>query len=158
VDVVPPAQANADAVATVVDHLVDNAVKYAPDGRVAVAVALREGAVELRVSDDGVGMDAEQAEHCFDKFWQADASDARRFGGTGIGLYIVRSLVEAMGGTITVRSSLGAGTEFTVRLATSAATPPAAQHIPALPEQRAGEASMIREFMRQIGVADGSDR
>jgi signal transduction histidine kinase len=157
VDVVPPAQANADAVATVVDHLVDNALKYAPEGRVAVAVSLRDGAVELRVSDDGVGMDAEQAEHCFDKFWQADASDARRFGGTGIGLYIVRSLVEAMNGTITVRSALGEGTEFTVRLATVGAEPVASMAgapVP-VPEPRAGEASMIREFMRQIGVADG---
>jgi signal transduction histidine kinase len=145
----PDAYANADAVATVVDHLVDNALKYAPDGQVRVAVGADGGAVVLRVRDDGVGMDAEQAEHCFDKFWQADASDARQFGGTGIGLYIVRSLVEAMGGTIEVRSALGAGSEFAVRLAS-------VEPVIALPDQRAPEASMIREFMRQIGVA--SDR
>jgi signal transduction histidine kinase len=146
---VPPALGNADAVATVIDHLVDNALKYAPQGSVAVRVTARGTAVEIVVSDTGVGMDADQAEHCFDKFWQADASDARRFGGTGIGLYIVKSLVDAMGGDIAVTSELGAGTAFTVTLPTRA-------RVVEVPEQREGESSMIREFMRQIGVGDRS--
>ena len=64
----------------------------------------------------GVGMDPETVRHCFEKFWQADASGTRRFGGTGIGLYIVRSLTEAMGGTIMVRSELGRGTTFSLRM------------------------------------------
>ena len=73
-------------------------------------------AVVLEFTDAGVGMDPETVRHCFEKFWQADASGTRRFGGTGIGLYIVRSLTEAMGGTVAVRSELGAGTTFTLRL------------------------------------------
>jgi signal transduction histidine kinase len=70
----------------------------------------------LTVSDEGVGMTEEQVTHCFDRFWQAELSDVRRFGGTGIGLYIVRSLVEAMNGSIAVSSAPGAGAAFTVEL------------------------------------------
>ncbi len=70
----------------------------------------------LEITDAGVGMDPETVTRCFEKFWQADASGTRRFGGTGIGLYIVRSLTEAMGGTVTVRSRPGEGTTFALRL------------------------------------------
>ena len=153
---IPWAWGSADAVATVVDHLLDNALKYSPDGQpVVVTLEGDDGGVIVRVRDGGIGMTPEQVEHCFDKFWQADATDARPFGGTGIGLYIVQSLVDAMGGTIAVRSAPGEGTTFDVRLRTR----------PAVPDQRAagrdqdgqpGEASMIREFMRQIGVKEGS--
>ena len=147
------AYANADAIATVVDHLVDNAVKYSPeDATIHVALDVEEDAAVLRVRDGGVGMDPDQADHCFDKFWQADATDSRRVGGTGIGLYIVRSLVDAMGGVITVESELGKGTEFVVRLPCEPPAVPA----PRTPEI-APETSMIREFMRQIGV-DGGGR
>ena len=109
------------AVTTVVDHLLDNAVKYSPGGEPVVVRAQREGdegcdAVLLEITDAGVGMDPETVTHCFDKFWQADASGTRRFGGTGIGLYIVRSLTEAMGGTVTVRSRPGEGATFALRL------------------------------------------
>jgi signal transduction histidine kinase len=106
------------AVTTVVDHLLDNAVKYSPGGEPVVVRAHRDGdvAVVLEITDAGVGMDPETVRHCFEKFWQADASGTRRFGGTGIGLYIVRSLTEAMGGTVTVQSGLGEGTTFALRL------------------------------------------
>jgi signal transduction histidine kinase len=154
----PPVVANADALATVVDHLLDNAFKYAP-GEAAVAVTAGEqgGGVVLSVRDEGLGMGPEQVEHCFDKFWQAETGAARRFGGAGIGLYIVRSLVDAMGATITVRSELGVGTEFTIVLP----PPKEAVDVPAqrgVDESAVGEPSMIREFMRQIGVTSGADR
>ena len=68
----------------------------------------------------------------------------RRFCGTGIGLYIVRSLVEGMGGTITARSEPGTGTSFTIELRPIDETDD--------DRQPRGEATMIREFMRQIGV------
>jgi K+-sensing histidine kinase KdpD len=96
-------------------------------------------------------MDAEQANRCFERFWQAESTDVRRFGGTGIGLYIVHSMVEAMGGSVTVRSEPGQGSTFTVRLGTSAVP------LAAVPEPREpglGEATSIREFMRQIGVPE----
>ena len=110
-------QADAQAFVTVIDHLLDNAIKYSPGGEpVEVDVQVTGDEVRVRVTDAGIGMDAEQAARCFEKFWQAESTDVRRFGGTGIGLYIVHSLVEAMKGDIEVSSVPGAGTAFTVTL------------------------------------------
>jgi signal transduction histidine kinase len=95
-------------------------------------------------------MNAEQVARCFEKFWQAESSDVRRFGGTGIGLYIVRSLVEAMGGEIRVESEVGEGTRFVISLVPAAAAPPRNRSGNGQPVE--GEPSVIREFMRQIGV------
>jgi signal transduction histidine kinase len=145
----PVAVGDPAALATVLDHLLDNAVKYSPDGGdVMVGLAAADDGVLVEVSDQGIGMDDEQLAHCFDKFWQAETSDVRRFGGTGIGLYIVRSLVEAMGGTVeAVRGDAG-GTVFRIRL-----------RGPAAPEEAParGESTMIGEFMRQLGVPAGGD-
>ncbi len=104
------------ALQTVVDHLLDNAVKYSDGGPVVIEGRRRSAMVEISVSDIGIGMDEEQARHCFDKFWQAESTDVRRFGGTGIGLYIVSSMVDAMGGTIVVESAPGQGSRFVVRV------------------------------------------
>ncbi len=147
-DEVAEALGNEEAVATVVDHLVDNAIKYSPGGA-PVEVTLRSDPehVHVEVSDRGIGMDEEQMQSCFDKFWQAESTDVRRFGGTGIGLYIVRSLVEAMGGEVLVRSEKHAGTTFTMVLDRVPDTPPQ-------PDAGQGEATSIREFMRQIGVPE----
>jgi PAS domain S-box-containing protein len=139
------------ALTTVIDHLLDNALKYSPGGEpVIVRCRPQADAVRIDVTDDGVGMDAEQAAHCFDKFWQAEATDVRRFGGTGIGLYIVRSLVEAMSGTVTVESAPGAGSTFSLWLFDH-------QAVADVRDGRdLGEATSIREFMRQIGVPERS--
>ncbi|MCW2549465.1 MAG: Osmosensitive channel histidine kinase kdpD [Mycobacterium sp.] len=122
-DDLPSVLGDAAAIVTVLDHLLDNAVKYSPGGEPVLVHGTRsqagpggQASVVLTITDSGVGMDAATVEHCFDKFWQADASGTRRFGGTGIGLYIVRSLMEAMGGTVSVRSQAGE-TTFTVSLA-----------------------------------------
>jgi signal transduction histidine kinase len=126
-DDLPSVFGDPSAVTTVVDHLLDNAVKYSPGGEPVVVRGGREagdtGNVVLEITDAGVGMDPETLRHCFEKFWQADASGTRRFGGTGIGLYIVRSLTEAMGGTVSVRSELGHGTTFSLRLHAADASP-----------------------------------
>jgi signal transduction histidine kinase len=116
-DELPPLEVDAAAFTTIVDHLLDNAVKYSPGGGAVILFATALGDhVELTVSDEGVGMTDEQAANCFDRFWQAELTDVRRFGGTGIGLYIVRSLVEAMNGRIMVSSAPGEGAAFTVEL------------------------------------------
>ncbi|MGN6473411.1 MAG: PAS domain-containing sensor histidine kinase, partial [Mycobacteriales bacterium] len=116
-DAVPPVVTNEDALVTVVDHLIDNALKYSPGGEpVEVDAVTEDDWVRVEIADHGIGMDSEQAAHCFEKFWQAESTDLRRFGGTGIGLYIVQSLVEAMGGTASVCSERGAGSRFAVRL------------------------------------------
>jgi signal transduction histidine kinase len=143
------AWADLTALTTVVDHLLDNAVKYSPDGqRVEVVVRPGPSTVVIEVRDHGIGMNPEQANNCFEKFWQADSGDRRRFGGTGIGLYIVRSLVESMGGHIHVTSTPGEGTTFDVSLANAAHAAVPVQRNPVVTPER----SIIREFMRQIGV------
>ena len=124
-------------------NLLENAVKYSDGGPVVIRGRRHEGAVEVSVSDIGIGMDEEQARHCFDKFWQAESTDVRRFGGTGIGLYIVSSLVDAMGGTIAVETAVGRGCTFTVTLPEVEAPEPAA--FPADPPG-------IKDFMRQVGA------
>jgi signal transduction histidine kinase len=110
------AVADALALRTVFEHLLDNAVKYSDGGPVVVGARAEGGSVAISVSDIGIGMDEEQARQCFDKFWQAESTDVRRFGGTGIGLYIVSSMVEAMGGEIGVETAVGQGSTFTVVL------------------------------------------
>jgi PAS domain S-box-containing protein len=149
---VPDVVANSQALTTVVDHLLDNAVKYSPNGEpIQVTVTAGDHAVWISVADHGIGMDAEQAAHCFDRFWQAESTDVRRFGGTGIGLYIVQSLVEAMEGTITVDSLPGEGSTFVIQLRREGA-------VPEQPAAHTGEATSIREFMRQIGVPERTRR
>ena len=148
---VPDVSGDGPALASVVDHLLDNALKYSPGGEpVAVRAQVDGNVVRIDVEDGGIGMDAEQAVHCFDKFWQAESTDVRRFGGTGIGLYIVRSLVEAMGGGVAVRSAPAAGSTFSVTLA------PYQAPVDLRDAREMGEPSSIREFMRQIGVPERS--
>jgi PAS domain S-box-containing protein len=144
-----------DALATVVDHLLDNAVKYSPNGGlIRLECSTGDSMVTMVVEDEGVGMSEEEVNRCFERFWQAEPTDVRRFGGTGIGLYIVRSLVEAMGGRVSVASVRGAGTRFSVTLLRSDRLPE-----PKSPSRSAdgsgkgrGEQSIIREYMRQLGV------
>jgi PAS domain S-box-containing protein len=151
----PAVLADASALTTVVDHLLDNAIKYSPDGGpIEVKVEADDRALTIEVADKGVGMTAEQRERCFEKFWQGDSGDRRRFPGTGIGLYIVKSLVEAMEGRIEVASREGAGTRFTVSLRRTDADPNEALPVPAPTLPGVAERSTIREFMRQIGVPD----
>ncbi len=100
-----------------VDELIDNAVKFSPEGgRIAVRVAERAGCVEIAVSDQGMGMTAQQYQVIFGDFVQADNSDTRRFGGLGLGLAVVRRVVEGHGGTIRGRSAPGRGTTFVIEL------------------------------------------
>jgi PAS domain S-box-containing protein len=151
-DNLPAAHADPDAVTTVLDHLLDNAVKYSPGGtEITVSAHAAGDRVLLEVRDDGIGMTPNQLEHCFERFWQAESTDVRRFGGTGIGLYIVRSLVEAMDGTVDVDSVVGGGTTFTVRLYIAGRAPERTDTADE-PIDRDGQPSMIREFMRQVGV------
>ncbi len=101
-------------------NLVGNAVKFTTCGGVTVAVSLKstlsdgsEGVVlQWSVRDTGIGLTSEQQAQLFKAYAQAEASTARRFGGTGLGLMICRQLVELMGGTITVDSVYGKGSTF----------------------------------------------
>ena len=107
-------------------NLIGNAVKFTSTdaqrpGRVALQVqpcvrATGEPGVQLRIKDNGIGMSKEALASLYQPFTQADASTARQFGGTGLGLSICQRLVTLMGGQITVQSTLGEGSEFTVEL------------------------------------------
>ncbi|MCE3262695.1 MAG: domain S-box protein [Pseudoduganella sp.] len=100
-------------------NLVGNAIKFTAEGEVCVHLgASAPGSameiLQLTVRDSGIGMSSEQLGRLFNPFEQADSSTARRFGGTGLGLSISQQLVELMGGTITVSSEPGRGSEFVV--------------------------------------------
>jgi signal transduction histidine kinase/AmiR/NasT family two-component response regulator len=99
-------------------NLLSNAVKFTPEGG---AIALQGGvllpsAVEITISDTGIGIPEDSLSRIFDAFYQAESSMARRYGGVGLGLAITKELVTAHGGTIRVKSRVSEGTSFTVRL------------------------------------------
>jgi signal transduction histidine kinase/ActR/RegA family two-component response regulator len=112
-----------DRLQQVVWNLVSNAIKFTdPGGRVKVDVKRDGDTVEIRVSDTGQGIAPAVLPHVFERFWQADGSSTRTFGGLGLGLAIVRHLVELHGGTVHAGSpGLGLGAVFRVRLPATAA-------------------------------------
>jgi two-component system phosphate regulon sensor histidine kinase PhoR len=103
-------------------NLIDNGVKYTPDGgRVSVAAVFSagsggEGTVAIRVTDTGIGIPARDLPHVFDKFYRVNGQATRGIAGTGLGLAITRSIVEAHGGRVRVESLEGAGTTFVMEL------------------------------------------
>jgi signal transduction histidine kinase len=101
----------------VVLNLLSNAVKFTPDGgSVCLRASRRDASVCIEVVDTGIGIPAAEIERVFDEFHQVDGSSARELGGAGLGLALVRRLLEVMGGTITVASVPGSGSTFAVTL------------------------------------------
>ena len=97
-------------------NLVSNAVKFTAAGEVMVKVAFEAANLVFEVADTGPGIPADRLGALFQKFVQADASTTRRYGGSGLGLSICRQLSHMMGGGVEVRSTVGVGSVFTVRL------------------------------------------
>ncbi|GAB4416532.1 MAG: hypothetical protein OHK0039_25970 [Bacteroidia bacterium] len=119
-------------------NLTGNAVKFTEKGGITVRAAILPQAndglcwVAFSVADTGIGIAADKLDRIFDVFIQAEASTARKYGGTGLGLAITRELARVLGGTIDVRSEVGIGTTFTLRLpfAVGAVSDLAAEHEP----------------------------
>lgn len=113
----PTVTVNRESTIVVLVNLLDNALKYSEPGQpVAMRVSALDGMVRFIVEDRGIGIPAEAQPRIFDSFFQADQKLARTREGCGLGLHIARSIVEAHGGTITVRSSVGKGSTFCVSL------------------------------------------
>lgn len=113
----PSVDADPERVHQVLFNLVDNAVRFTPDGgKVSVSAARRDGSIEIRVADTGSGISSEHLPRLFERFYRADTARSREDGGTGIGLAIARSVVEAHGGHISAESRVGEGSVFTFDL------------------------------------------
>ncbi len=102
-------------------NMLGNAIKFTAEGEVRLKVNNSTSGIQLQVIDTGIGIAADRLEHIFTPFTQADASMARRFGGTGLGTTIARQLTELMGGKISVTSREGEGSCFTILLPLTAA-------------------------------------
>lgn len=105
-----------DHLREVADNLVENAIKYTPKGQVTVNVDGDDQHVKISVADTGLGIPREDVPHLFQKFYRVDNSQTREIGGTGLGLYLCRKLVEGMNGRIWVDSTYGQGSTFYVEL------------------------------------------
>lgn len=100
----------------VLSNLVDNAIKYTKQGTVTIDIKADDNNVTISVADTGIGIPPEDVPHLFQKFYRVDNSDTREIGGTGLGLYISRRLLEANNGSISVNSVYGKGSTFIVKL------------------------------------------
>lgn len=107
---------DSDHLREVLSNLVENAIKYTPAGEMVVDVQGDEEHVVVSIADSGIGIPAEDIPHLFQKFYRVDNSDTREIGGTGLGLYLCRRLVETMGGRIWVESEYKKGSTFFVEL------------------------------------------
>lgn len=135
---VVPVRADYDRMQQVLSNLLSNALKFTPEGgSVQVLLALTRDTVEMTVSDTGIGIKADFLPHVFDRFSQADTSMTRRYHGMGIGLALVRNLVELQGGSVRVRSDgEGQGAAFVVQLRRLQAHEHPCQPPPLLPPGR----------------------
>jgi CheY-like chemotaxis protein/anti-sigma regulatory factor (Ser/Thr protein kinase) len=142
-----------DRLQQIVWNLLSNAVKFTPPGgRIELSVEEIGGAVQISVSDTGSGIDAAFLPHVFERFRQADSSTTRPQSGLGLGLAIVRHLVDLHGGTVTVASTgLGKGSTFTVTL------PTRRSDVVAPPDTRPAEGMPNLKGIRVLAVDDDED-
>src|SRR5450830_855259 len=142
-------------------NLVGNAVKFTSDGEVVLAIrSLFEDAdsvtLEFSVRDTGIGIAAAEQEHIFDAFSQGDSSTSRKYGGTGLGLAICRRMVELMGGSLSVESTLGHGSNFRFVCCFGRAGPqPARSAAPPLSVLIIDDNASVRAMLEELCAAQG---
>jgi PAS domain S-box-containing protein len=116
-DDVPQLEADRVRLAQVLDNLVSNAIKFTPEGgRVEVGICRRNGSVVVTVADTGIGISEDEQARLFERFFRTESAYQLAIQGTGLGLTIVKAIVEAHGGSVTVQSEVGKGTTFAVEL------------------------------------------
>ncbi|HEU5107295.1 MAG TPA: ATP-binding protein [Micromonosporaceae bacterium] len=116
-DDLPKAMGDRTSLATVLTELATNADKYSPVGSaIEIDAGADQQTVYFRVSDRGIGVRPEHVERAFDRFWQGESGDRRRYPGAGLGLYLVRRIVERQNGWVFLRPREGGGTVAEVRL------------------------------------------
>jgi signal transduction histidine kinase len=97
-------------------NLLSNGVKFTEKGEVRLTTSVRDGLVEIRITDTGVGIDAQHIDNVFEPFWQVEQTATRSTGGTGLGLSVTRKLARLLGGDVAVSSRVGEGTTFLLTL------------------------------------------
>ncbi len=100
-------------------NLIDNAIKYTPRGSIQITVEKDGENAIVQVRDTGIGIPPEEQENIFKRFYRVDKSRDRKTGGTGLGLAIVKHIAGAHGGTVSVESTIGKGSTFTITLPTT---------------------------------------
>jgi signal transduction histidine kinase len=120
-----PLEADKGHMFRILDKLVSNAIKFTPaGGDVRVSVPPANGVVRLEVADTGIGIEPQEQQRVFERFFRASTASEGQVPGTGLGLYITRAIVEAHAGSIAVRSDPGEGTSFSVELPARSASWP----------------------------------
>jgi two-component system NtrC family sensor kinase len=119
----PPVLGNALRLGQALSNLISNAVKYTPEGgHITVSVSLESSQVAITIEDDGIGIPQDDLPHVFDKFYRVDAPETEGIVGSGLGLSIVKTIIEKHQGRVWVCSEVGKGSVFTVVLPALPAT------------------------------------
>ncbi len=114
---IPAINADKDRLEQVIVNLISNAIKYTPEhGEITVYVGIIYNDIYVKVTDTGIGIPKESLPRVFERFYRVDKARSRDMGGTGLGLSIAKEIVQAHGGTISISSEMGKGTEVTVKL------------------------------------------
>ncbi|HIJ22159.1 MAG: response regulator [Gammaproteobacteria bacterium] len=129
-------------------NLLTNAIKFTESGRVALTTWAENGLLVFNLEDTGIGMSPETVNRLFNRFEQAEQSISRRFGGTGLGLYISHNLADLMGGCISVMSKKGMGSVFQLLLPYVQSDTPVRQH------ERSIDESMVDCFSGEVLIAE----
>jgi len=108
--------ADPDRLSEVITNLFDNAVKYTESGKISIGLTGNDDVIQLFIQDTGPGIPAEDVPHLFQKFYRVDNSATRTIGGTGLGLFICRKIIELYNGRIWVESEVGKGSSFYINL------------------------------------------
>ena len=151
-------------------NLVSNAIKFTSEGSVTLSISCSDlsehtATLQFSVEDSGIGMDENEVSALFQSFTQADTSTTRRFGGTGLGLSISKKLVELMNGRISVRSTPGKGSVFTIQLPVEISQSPQSASVQNNPmaydlsglnilvvDDNPGTLDVISEILGQMGI------